>query len=170
MVNITLTSAYSPVDVAVGKYHTCVVTSDGEIECWGQNDFGQLGRDFICAYGSYQNGCNGNFAVTSPGKVVYNGEFGFKEVSVGDFHTCGLLENGAAMCWGSNSDGQLGDGTELDSSTPVLVSTNESIYFRQIDSGKAHSCATNDSGEIFCWEETHSANLVMEQFKIAQIR
>ena len=47
VVNVTLTSIHSPVDIAVGKYHTCVVNSAGEIECWGQNDFGQLGRGFV---------------------------------------------------------------------------------------------------------------------------
>ena len=113
--------------------------------------FGQLGRGFSCAYGSYSNGCNGNFAVSSSGKVSYSGEFGFVEVSVGDTHTCGLLENGTAMCWGSNSDGQLGEGSNTDSSLPVYVSSAQSIYFTQIDLGKAHSCATNYSGEIYCW-------------------
>jgi len=151
MVNITLTTANHPVDIAVGKHHTCVVTSAGEIECWGQNNFGQLGRGFMCAYGSYSNGCNGNFAVTSPGEVQFNGQYGFVEVSVGDTHTCGILENGKVMCWGSNSDGQLGDGTNSDSSIPVYVSSAQSIYFTQIDLGKAHSCATNYSGEIYCW-------------------
>ena len=150
-VNVTLTSIYSPVDIAVGKHHTCVVTSGGEIECWGQNDFGQLGRGFSCAYGSYSNGCNGNFAVSSPGKVSYSGEFGFREVGVGDTHTCHILSNGTTMCWGSNSDGQLGEGSNTDSSVPVYVSSAQSIYFTQIDLGKAHSCATNYSGEIYCW-------------------
>ena len=151
VVNVTLTSIHSPVDIAVGKYHTCVVNSAGEIECWGQNDFGQLGRGFSCAYGSYSNGCNGNFAVSSPGKVSYSGEFGFVEVSVGDTHTCGILANGTAMCWGSNSDGQLGEGSNTDSPLPVYVSSAQSIYFTQMDLGKAHSCATNYSGEIYCW-------------------
>ena len=70
-----------------------------------------------------QNGCNGNFAVSSPGKVSYSGEFGFREVGVGDTHTRGILSNGTTMCWGSNSDGQLGEGSNTDSSVPVYVSS-----------------------------------------------
>ncbi|MDA8838590.1 putative Ig domain-containing protein [Candidatus Poseidoniales archaeon] len=151
MVNVTLSSLEEPVDIAVGKHHTCVVTSDGSIECWGQNDFGQLGRGFKCPYGSYANGCNGNFAVTLPGLVTYSGEFGFVQVSVGDTHTCGLLANGTSMCWGSNVDGQLGVGNAVDRFVPAYTAMPESASFTQIDLGKAHSCATTSSGELFCW-------------------
>ena len=151
MVNVTLLSLEEPVDIAVGKHHTCVVTSDGAIECWGQNDFGQLGRGFKCPYGSYANGCNGNFAVTLPGLVTYSGEFGFVQVSVGDTHTCGLLANGTSMCWGSNVDGQLGVGNAVDRFVPAYTAMPESASFTQIDLGKAHSCATTSSGELFCW-------------------
>ncbi|RJU91782.1 MAG: hypothetical protein DWC08_05765, partial [Candidatus Poseidoniales archaeon] len=151
MVNVTLSSLEEPVDIAVGKHHTCVVTSGGAIECWGQNDFGQLGRGFKCPYGSYANGCNGNFAVTLPGLATYSGEFGFIQVSVGDTHTCGLLVNGTSMCWGSNVDGQLGIGNTVDSFVPSYTAMPESASFTQIDLGKAHSCATNYSGELFCW-------------------
>ena len=151
MVNITLLSLEEPVDIAVGEHHTCVVTSDGTIECWGQNDFGQLGRGFKCPYGSYANGCNGDFAVTLPGLVTNSSEFGFVQVSVGDTHTCGLLANGTAMCWGSNADGQLGVGNTVDRFVPTFTVMPESASFTQIDLGKAHSCATNYSGELFCW-------------------
>ena len=121
------------------------------LECWGQNDFGQLGRDFKCAYGSYERGCNGNFAVTLPGVVNYSGHFGFIQVSVGDTHTCGLLANGKVMCWGANSDGQLGDGTTIESYSPVHINSANGMVFTNIDAGKAHSCATNDMGELYCW-------------------
>ena len=140
MVNVTLSSLEEPVDVAVGEHHTCIVTSQGKIECWGQNDFGQLGRDFKCAYGSYERGCNGNFAVTLPGVVNYSGHFGFIQVSVGDTHTCGLLANGKVMCWGANSDGQLGDGTTIESYSPVHINSANGMVFTNIDAGKAHSC------------------------------
>ena len=150
-VNITLSSLEEPIDVAVGEHHTCIVTSQGKIECWGQNDFGQLGRDFKCAYGSYERGCNGNFAVTLPGIVNYSGHFGFTQVSVGDTHTCGLLANGKVMCWGANTDGQLGDGTTIDPTScshkfrTGMVFTNMML--------KAHSCSTNDMGGYTVGEE-----------------
>ena len=161
LVNITLSSLEEPVDVAVGEHHTCIVTSQGKIECWGQNDFGQLGRDFKCAYGSYERGCNGNFAVTLPGIVNYSGHFGFTQVSVGDTHTCGLLANGKVMCWGANTDGQLGDGTTIESYSPVHINSATGMVFTNIDVGKAHSCSTNDMGELYCWEEIHLGNLAM---------
>ena len=89
--------------------------------------------------------------MTLPGLVTYSGEFGFIQVSVGDTHTCGLLVNGTSMCWGSNVDGQLGVGNAVDRFVPAYTAMPESASFTQIDLGKAHSCATTSSGELFCW-------------------
>ena len=55
------------------------------------------------------------------------------------------------MCWGANSDGQLGDGTTTDSYIPVHVNSATGMVFTNIDVGKAHSCSTNDMGELYCW-------------------
>ncbi|MGB3035680.1 MAG: RCC1 domain-containing protein, partial [Candidatus Microthrix parvicella] len=42
-------------------------------------------------------------------------------ITAGDFHTCAVLQNGTAKCWGSNSVGQLGDGTTTTRLTPTTV-------------------------------------------------
>jgi alpha-tubulin suppressor-like RCC1 family protein len=95
-------------DVDSGDMYTCAVTDAGEIQCWGTNSNDQLG-----------NGGGGDQLV--PGTVVgatTNGAL----VDAGWYHACALTINGAAKCWGNNADGQVGDGTTTNRTTPVAVS------------------------------------------------
>jgi len=51
---------------------------------------------------------------------------GAKMISTKEQHTCALMNNGDVRCWGGNSQGQLGDGTTIDRSTPTCVKWEES--------------------------------------------
>ena len=94
------------VRVAVGRDHACALTTTGDVYCWGDNSFGQLGR--------------AGAASLTPVKV--GGGFAFVSVSAGAYHTCALeAGSGAIGCWGRNDHGQLGDGTTTDRTTPVAV-------------------------------------------------
>ncbi|MEC7254434.1 MAG: putative Ig domain-containing protein, partial [Candidatus Thermoplasmatota archaeon] len=139
----------TPRDIDVGKTHVCVVLSSGQIDCWGQNDQGQLGQDFACVYGSFSDGCNGNFAVPQSGQAVNPTSGNFTQVSVGKAHTCALHESGQVYCWGDNSDGQLGLGTTQSVSVPTLVNTM--LRFTSIDTGDAHTCGIDEQGDVWCW-------------------
>jgi alpha-tubulin suppressor-like RCC1 family protein len=99
--------AGSVVDVSAGYQDTCVLISNGGAQCWGFNDDGQLGD------GTTQGS---NHPVTVLG---LHGTW--KAITVGSIHTCSLATNGAAMCWGNNDWGQLGDGTNSRRHIPVAV-------------------------------------------------
>jgi alpha-tubulin suppressor-like RCC1 family protein len=95
--------------VAVGYYHTCVVTTDGAVECVGYNTYGQLGN------GTTTNATTWQTAISS----------GAAGVACGNYHTCAIMTNGKAYCWGYNYWGQLGNGssgTFTANPTPALVS------------------------------------------------
>ena len=83
--------------VAAGGEHTCAVTTAGEVKCWGKNSTGQLG-----------NGNTGNQATP----VAVSGlSSGIASVVTGANYTCAAATSGAAKCWGTNSVGQLGNGS-----------------------------------------------------------
>jgi alpha-tubulin suppressor-like RCC1 family protein len=52
----------------------------------------------------------------------------FSQIGIGDFHTCGLATTGSILCWGRNSEGQLGNGTQNPSSTPTAIGSAFAFY------------------------------------------
>ena len=78
---------------------TCAVLTDGSATCWGNNGSGQLGLGED-AYAEY---------VLDATPVA--GLTGVAELSLGEWHACARLTAGTVRCWGSNTSGQLGEGT-----------------------------------------------------------
>jgi alpha-tubulin suppressor-like RCC1 family protein len=94
--------------IAPGENYTCGLVANGSAYCWGSNTDGQLGLGFVSP------------TQLTPVPVV--GGFGFSGLRAGGRHTCGIaLQTNAAICWGLNSSGQLGDGTTTTSSSPISV-------------------------------------------------
>ncbi len=94
--------------ISAGELHTCALTKRGVAYCWGYNDPGQLGDG------------NGGTDSDIPEAVI--GGRRFASISAGGYHTCARTTRGAALCWGENGDGQLGDGNYPSTSdVPVAV-------------------------------------------------
>ncbi len=116
--------------------HTCVVVSGGDVWCWGFNGWGQLGDSAIPLTQS-----------TTPVRVV--GLAGAATaVATGGRHTCALLSDGSAMCWGADDFGQLGDGSGGMQRAPVPVSSLAGATF--LAAGLSHTCAATAAG-LLCW-------------------
>lgn len=95
-----------PTAIAAGVQSSCAVAS-GAVRCWGANDFGQLG--------------DGTRIPRLAPTPVLGISRGGAQVGAGARHACALLTSGRIKCWGDNGLGQLGNGTTIDSLTPVLV-------------------------------------------------
>jgi alpha-tubulin suppressor-like RCC1 family protein len=80
--------------LAAARDHTCAIVDGGEVQCWGANEWGQLG--------------NGRSSFSElPNPVV--GVTGATALSVHEFHSCAFIAGGSVKCWGNNSNGELGN-------------------------------------------------------------
>ena len=95
-------------------------------------------------------------------------EAGFQEGSVqtystltaGEEHTCAILDDGSVSCWGYNYNGQLGDGTTTDRSTPTQTSSlGTGRTAVAITAGAYHTCAILDDGSVSCWGNNYYGQL-----------
>jgi alpha-tubulin suppressor-like RCC1 family protein len=121
--------------VKAGGIHTCALSTDGEVTCWGYNEQGQVGS---------------GTTMTSSLPIEVSGlTEGIQFLAPGMFHTC-IANTENAYCWGLDDHGQLGNGDKGDSLTPVkVIGLNDVIL--DIDSGQAHTCVLTDTGGVQCW-------------------
>jgi|GEM_PF-3594151 len=120
--------------VTAGQEHTCGVTVDHEIKCWGYNADGELG-----------NGTTTNSL--SAVAIAVSKTWMFVESS--RYSTCAIDDGGNGYCWGEGSNGQLGNGSTADKSTPTLVSGSHA--WSKITPGILHTCGLTTTGEVYCW-------------------
>lgn len=97
--------------VSAGSSHAIALSSEGKVYTWGLNDNGQLGNGNIV---------NSNVPVEVDMTGVLNGKT-IIDIGAGYSHSIALASDGAVYTWGNNDNGQLGNGTQIDSRVPVEV-------------------------------------------------
>jgi large repetitive protein len=137
------------VSIAAGSNSTCALTSAGDVWCWGDNAAGQLGN------GSFTASSLPVKALGTTGDTPLNGVIA---IAAGESHACAVTSSGAALCWGDNSNGQLGNGGEIGSSVPVIVS-GLSTGVATIAAGSDFTCAVLTDTKAFCWGEGSNGQL-----------
>jgi alpha-tubulin suppressor-like RCC1 family protein len=130
--------------ITAGWYDTCALDAAGAAFCWGYNADGELG--------------NGKASDSSvPVAVDTSGVLAGRaltQIAAGWIDACAVDAAGAAFCWGSNGNRQLGDGKAGDSSVPVAVDTSGVLAGRaltQVTAGWYSSCALDAAGAAYCW-------------------
>ena len=134
------------VEVATGYMHTCSISpargqdiDDSSVYCWGRNWNGQLG------HGDYIDDPLPDTVSLPQGSVPTSIVSGYS-------HSCTLLSDGEAMCWGNNDAGQLGTISLLNESSPASVRiTPSASSIAQIVAGGNSTCALMDDGSVRCW-------------------
>lgn len=133
-------------DFGQGMNHACAVTTAGAAKCWGWNYFGELGIGSTPMYTLHAN----------PTQVV-GLNTGVVSLSMWDYSTCAVLNNGQVKCWGYNGYGQLGTGNLIDSTTPVAVVGISNAT--SVSVGDYYACAVTSGNETYCWGRNNSGQL-----------
>jgi alpha-tubulin suppressor-like RCC1 family protein len=123
--------------------HTCVITAEGRVKCWGGNSAGGLGDGTT-------------IASTTPVDVAGLAS-GVSAIAAGDRYSCALTTGGGVKCWGYNEFGQLGDGTTTNSTTPVDVAGLTSGVSAIAARGE-HTCALI-TDRVKCWGANFNGQL-----------
>jgi alpha-tubulin suppressor-like RCC1 family protein len=131
-------------DITGGWTHYCARSSPRLVLCWGGNDGGQIG--------------DSTFQHRSAPVRVRQGTERYVQMSGGHLLTCALSGTGQAYCWGWNSNGQLGDDTDVSRRTPVAVQQG-ATKFVQISAGGFYACGLTAAGQAWCWGHGTSGQL-----------
>jgi alpha-tubulin suppressor-like RCC1 family protein len=131
--------------VACGYAHTAAIKIDGTLWAWGQNAYRQLGD-------------NTNVQRTSPVQISI-GATNWKQVACGDYHTVAIKTDGTLFAWGSNSQGQIGDGTlGINRTIPTQISVGTTNW-KQVACGQYHTAAIKTDGTLWTWGRNNEGQL-----------
>lgn len=133
-----------------GNDHTCGLTPQGAMYCWGGNALGELAS-------TTDNGQS----LPHPTPTLVPGNLTFTALAAGSNHTCGVVTGGAVYCWGGNNRGELGNsdglGEALPHPTPVIVSGLPALV--KLVAGGYHNCGLTSAGAGWCWGDNWVGHL-----------
>lgn len=145
-------------DISGGLDHTCAILDDNTLKCFGRNNRGQLGKDSTTSLGDTAGEMAALTAINlGAGRTTVS-------VSAGYSHTCAILDNATAKCWGLGTTGQLGrdnattmgDGAgEMAALTAINLGFSPSV----INASRTRTCAMSATGVTKCWGLNSSGQL-----------
>ncbi len=147
--------------VAAGGHFTCAAYrlsgQESGVSCWGQNTYQQAGT---AASEPVVRAPNPIYYWSSQGQIFPTKFYEPSSLAAGYGHACGV-QNGRVVCWGYNSDGQLGNGlTTLSDRYGRFVKINSTTDLTEATSvalGAYHSCAiVGAARRLYCWGKNTS--------------
>jgi alpha-tubulin suppressor-like RCC1 family protein len=137
------------VSVTAGSAHFCGLDSTGDIYCWGDGQWGQLG--------------DGGTASSALKPVRVQSFQHFRQVVAGATHTCALTDGGYPYCWGTDFSGVMADATVRErcngspcATRPMPVAIG--FRFDSLAAGFEHMCGLRDS-IAYCWGRNDAGQL-----------
>ena len=152
--SVSLGTGRSATAISAGGFHVCAVLDDATLKCWGRNYAGQLGIESTSNRGDGA----GEMGDSLPTVSLGTGRTA-ADVAGGQNHTCAVLDDDSAKCWGRNTDGQLGLGAtdhrgdaagEMgDNLAAINFGSGRSVA--SVATGGNNSCALLDNATVKCW-------------------
>lgn len=148
--------------VSAADAHVCVILDNDSVKCWGRSDKGELGYGDVEMRGDG----SGEMGDNLPAVDLGTGRTA-KQIQLGRYHTCAILDNDQVKCWGRNDYGtsglgdtnHRGDGSgEMGDSLPY-VDLGTSRTALQLTAGYDHTCAVLDNLEVKCWGRNEDGSL-----------
>ena len=163
-VDLGLDPGVTVVKMSPGYRHTCVLTSDDRVKCWGGNSDGQLGLGDTKSRGGLASQMGTGLPFVNLGLPV-----GEKPIDIcaSAFHMCAHTSSGHIKCWGRNAHGELGLGDtndrgdqagEMGTSLP-FVSLGLNVTAAAISGSRYSNCALLVGGSVKCWGDNANGRL-----------
>ena len=133
----TLTSGYNWKLAAGGQYHTAAIKTDGTLWTWGNPTYGQLGD-------------NQNSTTQSSPVQTVSGGTNWKQIACGATFTSAVKTDGTLWTWGRNGNGQLGDNSIVQKSSPVQTVAGGTNW-KQTAAGRVHIVGIKTDGTLWLW-------------------
>jgi alpha-tubulin suppressor-like RCC1 family protein len=132
-------------NASVGLEHFCAVgRDDGRAYCWGNNRWAQLG-----------DGTTTSRSTPTP----IAGSRRFRQLALGERHTCGLTTGDEIFCWGANQWGQLGFESDRFELFPVPTKVAGTRRYANLTAGRFHTCAVTIASKAFCWGDGRNGQI-----------
>ena len=130
--------------VSSGKYNMSAIKTDGTLWMWGRNNWGQIGDATRTAR-------------SSPVQTIAGGT-NWKQLSISSFHVLAIKTDGTLWAWGSNSNGELGDTTIAQKSSPVQTIAGGTNW-KQCSAGTNSSAGIKTDGTLWVWGHNNTRKL-----------
>jgi alpha-tubulin suppressor-like RCC1 family protein len=123
-------------NVSAGGLHSCGVRKNGKLYCWGSDSSGQIG--------------DGSDTTPDHAPHRIGTMLDWSSASAGYTHSCGIRHGGKLYCWGSDADGQIGDGgSNSDANAPRRI--GDLADWNSVSAGDDHTCGIRKGGKLYCW-------------------
>jgi alpha-tubulin suppressor-like RCC1 family protein len=144
--------------IAGGGLHSLARLTNGQVVAWGPNELGQLGNGTTTRSSVPVNVCAVGVTECPGGPYLEN----VATIAANLNHSLASLKSGAALAWGRNTSGQLGNGTTKNSDVPIqicAVGVKEcpgGPYLEGVEAvvggtGEADGMALLTSGQVVAW-------------------
>jgi cysteine-rich repeat protein len=153
LVAVNLGTGHTAKSIAAGTSHACAILDDDSLKCWGLNQNGQLGQND----GNNRGDQPGEMGDALPPIFLGTGRTAVA-VTAGGQHTCALLDDATAKCWGENFAGILGKGNltgvgkapgDMQTLQPISLGTGKTV--KEISTGFSHTCVVLSDDTVKCW-------------------